>query len=181
MATLFKRFCRAPMYGRRPLLTIGQVLAWADAHHAATGRWPTIRTPGPIRHSPFGETWCAIDALLLRGSRGLPQGFSLARLIHKYRGVKPRLTDETTRRRSELHRRLGPRVAMDQKTGIRSLYDEFLRDYGAEIRLLGPNFRPNSTYKPSSTNGCGSRRQTLHRCLCSQSGKPRPPSRIAAW
>jgi hypothetical protein len=38
---------------------------------------------------------------------------------------------------------------MDQKTGIRSLYDEFFRAYGAEIRLFCPEFRPNSTYKPA--------------------------------
>ena len=37
---------------------------------------------------------------------------------------------------------------MDQKTGIGSLYDEFFRGYGAEIRLFCPDFRPNSTYKP---------------------------------
>jgi len=36
---------------------------------------------------------------------------------------------------------------MEQKTGIESLYDEFFRGYGAEIRLSRPNFRPNSTYK----------------------------------
>ena len=36
---------------------------------------------------------------------------------------------------------------MEQKTGIRSLYDEFFRGYGAEIRLFCPDFRPNSTYK----------------------------------
>ena len=37
---------------------------------------------------------------------------------------------------------------MDQETGIRSLYAEFFRGYGAEIRLFCPDFRPNSTYKP---------------------------------
>ena len=42
-------------------------------------------------------------------------------------------------------------VAMDQETGIRSLYDEFFQGYGAEIRLFRTDFRPNSTYKRSST------------------------------
>ena len=46
---------------------------------------------------------------------------------------------------------------MDQKTGIRSLYDEFFRGYGAEIRLFCPDFRPNSTYKPTSASGRGRR------------------------
>ena len=44
---------------------------------------------------------------------------------------------------------------MDQKTGIRSLYDEFSRGYGAEICLSCPDFRPNSTYKQSSTTKGG--------------------------
>jgi hypothetical protein len=41
--------------------------------------------------------------------------------------------------------------AMEQETGIGSIYDEFSRGYGAEIRLFCPDFRPNSTYKPTST------------------------------
>jgi hypothetical protein len=36
---------------------------------------------------------------------------------------------------------------MEQKSGIRSLYDEFFRGYGAEIGLPCPEFRQNSTYK----------------------------------
>jgi hypothetical protein len=40
---------------------------------------------------------------------------------------------------------------MDQETGIGSLYDEFVRGYGAEIRLSCPDFRPNLTYKQTST------------------------------
>ncbi len=39
---------------------------------------------------------------------------------------------------------------MEQKTGIRSLYDEFFRGYGAEIRPFAPNFCSNSTYKRDS-------------------------------
>ena len=38
-----------------PTLTIDQILAWADAHHAAHGRWPTI-TSGPVPAEP-GLTW----------------------------------------------------------------------------------------------------------------------------
>ncbi len=38
---------------------------------------------------------------------------------------------------------------MEQNPGIRTLYDEFFQGYGAEITLIGPDFRPNSTYKPT--------------------------------
>ena len=40
---------------------------------------------------------------------------------------------------------------MEQKTGIRSLYDELFQGYGAEIRLFCPDVRPHSTYKHTST------------------------------
>jgi hypothetical protein len=38
---------------------------------------------------------------------------------------------------------------MEQKIGIRLLYDEFFRAYGAEIGLYCPEIRPNSRYKPT--------------------------------
>jgi hypothetical protein len=40
---------------------------------------------------------------------------------------------------------------MEQKTGIRSLCDEFFRGYWAEIKLSCPEFRPISTYEHGST------------------------------
>ena len=40
---------------------------------------------------------------------------------------------------------------MEQKTGIGPLYDEFSQGYGADIRLIGPDFHTNSTYKQGST------------------------------
>jgi hypothetical protein len=68
---------------RRPPLTVEQILAWADAHHARTGKWPTIRS-GPIADAPV-ETWKAIDHALVRGHRGLPGSDSLARLLNRHR------------------------------------------------------------------------------------------------
>ncbi len=68
-----------------PPLTITQILAWADAHHERTGRWPTI-TSGPVVGAS-GETWQAVRLALYHGLRGLPGGSSLARLLAKERGV----------------------------------------------------------------------------------------------
>ena len=78
-------------------LTPERILAWADAHHAATGRWPT-RASGRVR-GVEGETWVAIDLALLLGRRGLPEGSSLPRLLAESRPVRnvhtlPRLTLE---------------------------------------------------------------------------------------
>ena len=69
-----------------PPLTEEQVLAWADAHHARTGRWP-VSGSGPIAEAP-GETWGAVNQALYRGLRGLAGGSSLARLLARERGVR---------------------------------------------------------------------------------------------
>jgi hypothetical protein len=58
---------------------VKQILEWADAHFARTGKWPTAAS-GPVAGAP-GETWKAIDAALRRGFRGLPAGSSLAWLL----------------------------------------------------------------------------------------------------
>jgi hypothetical protein len=63
---------------------VEQILAWADAHHARTGRWPTSAS-GPVADAP-GERWRNIDGALRYGRRGLPGGGSLARLLDRHRG-----------------------------------------------------------------------------------------------
>ena len=62
-----------------PSLTVEQILAWADAHHARTGLWPT-KQDSAIADAP-GERWHAVDVYLRQGLRGLPPGLSLARLL----------------------------------------------------------------------------------------------------
>jgi hypothetical protein len=75
------------MRGRRLPLTEEQVLAWADAYHARTGRWPTAAS-GPVEGAP-GEVWGHINAALYDGQRGLPGGDSLARLLNRRRARGP--------------------------------------------------------------------------------------------
>jgi hypothetical protein len=67
-----------------PRLTIEQILAWADAYHAAHGRWPTACS-GPITGAP-GETWRAVSLAMYNGGRGLSQGVTLPQLLQQYRG-----------------------------------------------------------------------------------------------
>jgi hypothetical protein len=71
---------------RRSLLSVEQILSWADAHHARTGRWPHSHT-GAIRGAP-DETWSKINYAATRGKRGLPGGASLASLLDKHRGPR---------------------------------------------------------------------------------------------
>jgi len=71
-----------------PLLTIPQVLGYADAHFKRKGEWPGGHTPGQIPNGPKGLTWVAIQLALIRGARGLPAGMSVAKLLEQYRGVR---------------------------------------------------------------------------------------------
>jgi hypothetical protein len=82
-----------------PALSILQILNWADAHHARTGRWPT-RNSGPVQEAP-DETWGGINSALDQGWRGLPGGNSLAQLLNRHRqkrksrpGVRPWTPEE---------------------------------------------------------------------------------------
>jgi hypothetical protein len=77
------RFRRRP-----PPLTEAQILAWADDHHARTGRWPRV-AEGPVA-ADKNENWRAINHALWYGLRGLPGGDSLARLLARARGVRNR-------------------------------------------------------------------------------------------
>jgi superfamily II DNA or RNA helicase/pyrroloquinoline quinone (PQQ) biosynthesis protein C len=68
-----------------PALTVERILAWVDADHERTGKWPTS-TSGPIHDVP-GETWNAVSIALAQGLRGLPGGSSLAKLLAHERNV----------------------------------------------------------------------------------------------
>jgi hypothetical protein len=81
----------------RPVFSVEQILSWADTFHERTGKWPNLSS-GLISESP-GDTWAVIDKALRRGSRGLPGGSSLAKLLADRRGARnktsiPRLSRE---------------------------------------------------------------------------------------
>jgi hypothetical protein len=93
----------------KPLLTIPQILAWADAHHERTGQWPKYNS-GPVYNAP-GENWQAINCTLVNGDRGLPPGSSLAKVLDKHRGVRnlratPPLTYKQILKWADAHYRL---------------------------------------------------------------------------
>jgi hypothetical protein len=78
-----------------PKLTVEQVLAWADAHHRQTGKWPHLES-GKVYEQP-SETWNAINCALYAGYRGFRGGVTLAQLLIKHRGIRshralPKLT-----------------------------------------------------------------------------------------
>jgi hypothetical protein len=69
-----------------PPLTAELMLAWADAHHRRTGKWPN-RTSGAIAEAP-GETWLAVHTALRNGQRSLAGGSSLAQFLNEHRDVR---------------------------------------------------------------------------------------------
>src|SRR5262249_17244629 len=71
---------------KRPLLSVSEILTWADAFHARTHGWPNLHS-GRVRGS-LAETWRKVDSALRLGLRGLPGGSSLARLLVEQRGVR---------------------------------------------------------------------------------------------
>ncbi len=88
----------------RPPLSVEQILAWADAHHAATGEWP--RANSARAAGAPGPTWRTIDGILRLGRRGLPGGTSLSRLLDAHRGPSRRhhLTIEMILAWADAHR-----------------------------------------------------------------------------
>lgn len=68
-----------------PPLTVEQILAWADAHHARTGQWPNYQS-GTVADAPR-ETWARISSALHAGTRGLAGGTTLYRLLKRYRQI----------------------------------------------------------------------------------------------
>jgi len=50
-------------------LHLNEILAWADAHYARTGRWPSLHA-GPIPETPH-ENWRKVDNALRKGYHGL--------------------------------------------------------------------------------------------------------------
>jgi hypothetical protein len=91
----------------QPPLTVEQILAWADAHLARTGAWPTKKS-GFLPEAK-NEKWCDLDGALQHGRRGLPGGSSLPKLLAEHRGVRnrmqlPPLTDETILAWADAHR-----------------------------------------------------------------------------
>ena len=68
-----------------PPLSLPEILSAADRYHLKTGKWPN-------RHSQnkaaAPDSWKAIDGALAGGLRGLPKGWTLARLLFAKRGVR---------------------------------------------------------------------------------------------
>ena len=65
------------------LLTVQQILRWANEHHRRTARWPSSQS-GTVQKAP-SEKWAAIERALREGYRGLTGGSSLFKLRTQYR------------------------------------------------------------------------------------------------
>lgn len=91
-----------------PDLTAEKILKWADLHHKRTGQWPNVKS-GEVPEDS-GQKWAAINGALDTGSRGLPGGSSLAKLLAEKRGLRnsqalPDLTIEQILQWADAHHR----------------------------------------------------------------------------
>jgi hypothetical protein len=90
---------RCRKLNRPTRLSVRQILAWADAHHRRTGQWPNARLK-------TAQNWGAIDFALHFGTRGLPGGSCLAKLLTEKRGAPgrpPRLSLRTIAKWARQH------------------------------------------------------------------------------
>jgi hypothetical protein len=91
LARLLKE-CRGGCAGEKPALTTTRILWWAEVQYRRTGQWPRASS-GSVLAAPE-ENWGAIDTALRTGSRGLPGGESLNRLLRRHRGLRCEPADE---------------------------------------------------------------------------------------
>lgn len=111
----------------KPRLKIKQILAWADAHHSRTGKWPVTHS-GSIHEAP-AENWCALSQALDKGARGLPAGASLAKLLAKYgrrrnqRALRPLTVKQVLAWADAHHKRTG-QWPTKQTGAVRGVRDE---------------------------------------------------------
>jgi hypothetical protein len=88
----------------KPLLTIDQILAWADEHYRRYRGWPYASAGRIVGAS--NETWAGVAFALCRGTRGLNRRITLAQLLRRKRGVLCRrsaLTEATIFQWQEAH------------------------------------------------------------------------------
>ncbi len=121
----------------KPLLTIEQILAWADGHHARTGQWPRV-VRRSIDEAP-DETWNNIDQALRIGFRGLPGDSSLAQLLNERRGVRnqgelPALNEEQILTWADMHKKRSGKWPTRESGSLDDVPGEAWRNIDASIR-----------------------------------------------
>ncbi len=82
LATLLEQHRGVRHRRHLPALTSRKILAWADAYHRRSGRWPSLRS-GAIPEEP-GETWLLVEGALSKGRRGWPGGDSLSKFLMRH-------------------------------------------------------------------------------------------------
>jgi hypothetical protein len=79
-----QKYRGVPIGRKPPKLTEEQILAWADAHFAASGRWPTASSSA----TGTNVDWLSVQNAMRMGLRGLSPGRSLAQFLAERRGAR---------------------------------------------------------------------------------------------
>jgi hypothetical protein len=85
LAKLLAQAGRKQPHCLSPDLSPQQITTWAHAYYRREGIWPH-RDAGQVLEAT-NETWAGINQALQRGSRGLPGGNTLARLLRRYHNL----------------------------------------------------------------------------------------------
>jgi len=98
MARLLEEHFGVQNHLNAPRIREEDIAAWAKTYQQNTGTWP-MKSSGPIQ-GVVGLTWSIVDNALIRGTRGLTGGSSLAKFLDEHFGVPNRknlssLTEET--------------------------------------------------------------------------------------
>jgi hypothetical protein len=144
------------------LLTLAQVLAWADQHHQRTGQWPRA-TSGPVPGQP-GEDWEHIDRALRNGKRGLPGGTSLARLLALCRGARnrhslPRLTEDLIAAWAQAYRKRTGRWPAHRREEVEEAPGEWWCNIDGALRRGGRGLPGGSSLRDLLCRRFGLRRR----------------------
>jgi hypothetical protein len=129
-----------------PELTIEQILAWADTHHAAHGRWPTHKS-GRVFGAP-DESWGGINWAVLEGHRGLPGGTTLSQLLAEHRPTKlPDLTLDTVRAWAAAHQKATGSLPGPDSGPVHGLPGESWNAINSSLQRGGRGLPPGLTLK----------------------------------
>jgi hypothetical protein len=160
-----------------PLLTIGQILAWADRYHRRVGRWPRASS-GPVPGQP-DEDWEQIDRALRNGKRGLPGRSSLARLLAQHRGVRnrrslPPLTEEQLVAWAQAYRRRTGRWPAHRREEVEEAPGEYWCNLDGALRRGGRGLPGGSSLYDLLCRRCGRGRRRL-------AAPPLTVEQVLAW
>ena len=160
---------------RPEIMTLDQILAWADGFSCRTWPLAELHQRRPCVKGTISETWTNLDMALRRGNRGLLGGSSLARLLAERRGrrnpaqLPPWSVEQILDWADAFHAEHGrwPMYTRDKR--ITKNMQETWKDVDANLRGVS---RTSRRFVACSTcGGTSQQTRTVHSLRCAASSK----------